>query len=193
MVILALDVGEKRIGVAVSDELELLASPRGVIRRQSTTQALTAIERAVAEARAAEVVVGLPVSFDGQLHAQARAIQAFAAKLRARLAVPVVFADETLSSVRAEEQLRAAGVRPERIRERLDAAAAAVILQEVLDQRREARRASAGTQAAGQTDAADTLDMIDATEDATDPAGAPEPGATSGTTAGGSTEDMQLP
>jgi putative Holliday junction resolvase len=138
VIVLALDVGEKRIGVAVSDETELLASPHSVIRRQSTAGALDAIARLVAETRAGLVVVGLPVSFDGQLHAQARAIQQFAGRLRGRIDVPVVFADETLSSVRAEEQLRAAGVRPERIRERLDAAAAAVILQEFLDARRQA-------------------------------------------------------
>jgi putative Holliday junction resolvase len=143
VIVLALDVGEKRIGVATSDDLELLASPRGVIRRQSTVQALDAVARSVGEAGAGLVVVGLPVSFDGQLHAQARRIQAFADKLRRRLAVPVIFADETLSSVRAEEQLRAAGVRPERIRMRLDAAAAAVILQEYLDQRRSAPPAGA--------------------------------------------------
>jgi putative Holliday junction resolvase len=135
MIHLALDVGEKRIGVAVSDETETLASPRTPIRRVSTAAALEAVARLVAESGAEVVVVGLPVSFDGQLHGQARAIQAFAAKLRERIAQPVVFADETLSSVRAEEALRAAGVRPDRIRERLDAAAAAVILQDYLDAR----------------------------------------------------------
>jgi putative Holliday junction resolvase len=132
MIHLALDVGEKRIGVAVSDETETLASPRTTIRRASTAAALEAVARLGAEV----VVVGLPVSFDGQLHGQARAVQSFAAKLRKRIPQPVVFADETLSSVRAEEALRAAGVRPDRIRERLDAAAAAVILQDYLDARR---------------------------------------------------------
>lgn len=136
MVILALDVGEARIGVAASDETELLASPRGLIRRRSDTAAIEAILRMVAEAGAGLMVVGLPVSFDGQLHAQAEAVRRFAEKLRKRLAVPLVFADETLSTVRAEEQLRAAGVRPEKMRERLDAAAAAVILQDYLDARR---------------------------------------------------------
>jgi putative Holliday junction resolvase len=143
--VLALDVGEKRIGVALSDETELLASPHGVIQRQSTAAALEAVARAIGETGAGLVVVGLPISFDGQLHAQAHAIQAFAERLRRRIAVPLVYADETLSSVRAEEQLRAAGVRPERIRERLDAAAAAVILQEYLDQRSQASSAPAPT------------------------------------------------
>ena len=135
MIHLALDVGEKRIGVAVSDETETLASPRTIIRRPSTAAALEAVARLVAESGAEVVVVGLPVSFDGQLYGQARAIQRFAAMLRERIAQPVVFADETLSSVRAEEMLRTAGVRPDRIRERLDAEAAAVILQDYLDAR----------------------------------------------------------
>ncbi len=137
MVIVALDVGQARIGVALSDELEMLASPHSTIRRTSNAAAIAAIARVVAESGAEEVVVGLPTSFDGELHTQALSVQAFADKLRARLSVPLVYADETLSTVRAEEQLRAAGVRPDRIRERIDAAAAAVILQEYLDARRQ--------------------------------------------------------
>lgn len=137
MVIVALDVGSVRIGVAASDELEQIASPRGTIRRTSNAAALEAIARVVVEAHAGLVVVGLPVSFDNQLHTQARAVLAFGEKLRRRLAVPLVYADETLSSVRAEEAMRAAGLRPDRIRERIDAAAAAMILQEYLDTRRE--------------------------------------------------------
>ncbi len=139
MIILALDIGEKRIGVAVSDELGLLASPRGVIRRASNEQALREIARQVAESGAELVVAGLPVSLDGQLHSQARRVRAFAERLRQRLSVPLVYADEALSTVRAEERLRAAGIRPERIRERIDAAAAAVILEDYLAQ--QARKA----------------------------------------------------
>lgn len=142
MVIVALDVGQARIGVATSDESELLASPHSMIRRRSTAAALDAVARVTREVRAELVVVGLPISFDGRLHGQAQSVRAFAEQLRRRLAVPLVYADETLSTVRAEEQLRAAGVRPERMRERIDAAAAAVILQEFLDERRRTRVAA---------------------------------------------------
>ena len=139
MVIVALDVGEARIGVAVSDELELIATPRALIRRKSTAAALDAVVQEITRAEAELVVVGLPVSFDGQLHGQARANQAFAEKLRRRISAPLVYADETLSSVRAEERLREAGVRPERMRDRIDAEAAAIILEDVLEQRRRER------------------------------------------------------
>lgn len=141
---IGLDIGSVRIGVAVCDELELLASPYTVIRRKSNAAAIDAIAKIVVDRGAGQVVVGLPVSFDGQLHQQAQSVLAFGNKLRARLDVPVVYADETLSTVRAEETLRAAGVRPERIRERIDAAAAAVILQDYLDQRRTRQTAGPG-------------------------------------------------
>lgn len=142
--ILALDIGAKRIGVAVSDELGLLATPRTVIFRRSTEAALDEIVRLAQAEEASLVVVGLPISLDGQLHSQAQTVQRFGERLRRRLEalqIPLVYADEMLSTVRAEERLRAAGVRPQRIRERIDAEAAAVILEEYLDQRRQAERA----------------------------------------------------
>ena len=147
--ILALDVGSKRIGVAVSDELGLLASPRTVIVRRSTQAALDEIVRLAQAEGASLVVVGLPVSFDGQLHSQAQSVQRFAERLRRlldALGVPLVYADEMLSTVRAEERLRAAGVRANRIRERIDAEAAAVILDEYLDRRRAERQAQQAEQ-----------------------------------------------
>jgi putative Holliday junction resolvase len=143
MVIVALDVGQVRIGVAVSDASEQIAFPQSVLRRRSNAEAIAAIVRLVAEAGAGLLVVGLPISLDGQLHVQAQKVRAFAEKLRARLPVPLVYADETLSTWRAEEMLRAAGVRPERLRARIDAAAAAVILQEFLDLRQREHAAAA--------------------------------------------------
>jgi putative Holliday junction resolvase len=131
--ILALDVGEKRIGVATGDDEGGIATPLAVIQRRSTATAVSAVVRVVAEQGAAMVVVGLPISFDGRQHAQAARVRAFAERLARLLAVPLVFQDESLSTVRAAEALRAAGVRPERMRARIDAAAAAVILQEYLD------------------------------------------------------------
>jgi putative Holliday junction resolvase len=138
MRVLALDIGSVRIGVATSDETGLLASPHSVIARRSNESALEAILRTLTETGAGLVVVGLPVSLDGQLHAQASRVQSFAEKLRKRLGVPMVYADETLSSVRAEEILRERGVRPDRRRRQIDAVAAAVILQDYLDQERSA-------------------------------------------------------
>jgi putative Holliday junction resolvase len=146
MVIVALDVGQARIGVATCDAEEVLASPHSVIRRTSNAAAFEAIARVVAEAGAALIVVGLPISLDRELHGQAQSVQAFAEKLRRRLSVPLVYADETLSTWRAEEMLRASGMRPERIPGRIDAAAAAVILQDFLDERHRQQVSTEGHQ-----------------------------------------------
>jgi len=157
MVILALDVGQARIGVATCDDAELLASPHSVVRRTSTAAAVDAITRIIAEATAEMVVVGLPISFDGKLHGQAQSVQAFGEKLRVRINLPLEYADETLSTWRAEEMLRESGVRPERIRERIDAAAAAVILQDFLDQRHRKQRALDASLGRDANDTAETM------------------------------------
>jgi putative Holliday junction resolvase len=136
MRVMGLDIGSVRIGVALSDETGFLASPYAVIQRRSTKEALRAVVSTLEETEAGLVVVGLPVSLDGQLHAQALSVKSFAERLRRRLGVPLVYADETLSTVRAEELLREQGVRPNQRRERIDSAAAAIILQDYLDQQR---------------------------------------------------------
>jgi putative pre-16S rRNA nuclease len=138
MVHLGVDVGEKRIGVALSDDLEILASPLGLVLRRSTEQALTEIVRLAQQHSAEVVVVGLPASDPQRLSEQARRIRRFGERLRARLSVPLVFADETHSTLRAAEALRAAGVRPEKMRQRLDAAAAAIMLNDYLEGKRQA-------------------------------------------------------
>ena len=144
-VVLALDVGERRIGVACSDALGVLATPRGAILRTSDREAVDAVRHLVQSAGAAEVVVGLPLSSTGQMTAQAQRIYAFARKLRAIPDVRVVFWDEAHSSATAADLLprkrSEAVARTHRQREAarrdLDAAAAAVILQEYLERRGE--------------------------------------------------------
>jgi putative Holliday junction resolvase len=133
MVMLALDVGQARIGVAVSDDSGTLASPHSVVRRRSNAGAIAEIVRIYAATGAGALVIGLPVSLDDGLHAQAHAVRAFGQRVAAALGVEPVYQDERYSTVIAAERLRAAGVRPERIKERIDAAAAAVILQDYLD------------------------------------------------------------
>jgi putative Holliday junction resolvase len=165
MVIVALDVGQARIGVAVSDESELIASPHSIIRRTSNAAAFDAIARVVREAGAGMLVVGLPISLDRREHNQAQSVRSFAEKLRAKLRLPLAYADETLSTWKAEEMLRAAGVRPDRIRERIDAAAASVILQDYLDERRRGE----SSPSPAQTTLDDTTPAPSAGDDATEP------------------------
>ncbi len=130
MRIMALDVGEKTVGVAVSDELELTANPRAVLRRDGSEGARLA--RLVAEEDIGEVVVGLPVSMSGQHSEQTGRVTEFARALAEQLPVPVRTWDERLSTVQAERVLIAADVRRARRRQVIDQVAAALILENYL-------------------------------------------------------------
>lgn len=133
MRVLALDVGERRVGVAVSDPLGLLARPVTVITRRSRQEDYCTIEELVAEYEASRVVVGHPLSMDGQVGPQAQRVERYAAGLAEKLSVPVVLWDERLSTAEAEQLMRESGETSRQIRGRVDAVAAAVILQSYLD------------------------------------------------------------
>ena len=135
-----LDVGERRIGVAVSDATGTLARPLGVLQTSGLDG--DAVERAVAELGrlSAEddglesLVVGLPRRLDGSPSEMTPRVEAFAEALRARTALPVALQDERLTSREAESRL-ALREKDWRVRKKqLDAAAAAIILQDYLDE-----------------------------------------------------------
>ena len=149
--LMALDVGEVRIGVAVSDALRLLASPYTTIHvSRDETQTWAAIQQLIDEVEAEELVIGLPISLDGQIHGQGERVLAFVERLKKHITIPLRFWDERLSTVEAqrllaERQQQARGKRQRRSNQRhtrskrrqkgheIDALAAAVILQEYLD------------------------------------------------------------
>ena len=141
MRIVGLDVGERRIGVAVSDVTRTLARPLGVLRPAGLdvdAVRLSADEigrLAREEDGVASIVVGLPRRLDGTPSDMTRRVEQFARQLEARTALPVTLQDERLSSREAESRLaiREKGWRVRK--QRLDAAAAAVILQDYLDSR----------------------------------------------------------
>ncbi len=133
MRVLALDVGDKRIGVAVSDPSQVLARSLKVIQRGSRREDFAALARLVEEYEVERVVVGYPWSLDGKAHAQAEKVERYATGLAKALTVPVLLWDERLSTVSAERLLREAGRRGKKRREKVDAVAAAVILQDYLD------------------------------------------------------------
>jgi putative holliday junction resolvase len=139
--IAGLDVGERRIGVAVSDATGTLARPVGVV--QTTGLDKDALDRAAAEiARLAEeedglvaLVIGLPRRLDGSANNMTPRVQKFAQTLGDRTSLPVVLQDERLTSVEAESRLAAREKDWRARKARLDAAAAAIILQDYLDSR----------------------------------------------------------
>jgi len=138
MRILALDLGERRIGVALSDALGFLATPLTVINSADRRAALAAIEHLVYEHDVERVIVGYPRSMDGTAGRQAQLVDRYVEKLCARLQgdddrrrVPVTLWDERLSTALAHRLIHEAGNRVRR--DRIDSAAAAVILQSYLD------------------------------------------------------------
>ena len=138
MRVLALDVGEKRIGVALSDPTGLLASPLTTISSTSESRDIDAVLRLAAEHEVEAIIVGLPLSLSGRLGPQARQVARFAGTLSKRADVEVKTIDERYSTAEAERLLRQSGVKPSRQRARVDAAAAAVVLQAYLDSKRRA-------------------------------------------------------
>ncbi len=146
---LAVDFGTRRIGLAVSDPTGVLARPlRTLVRGESDEAAAAEVARVVDELAAEEggldtIVVGFPKRLDGDPHPLAARVERFARALAARVAQAVVFQDERLTSREAEARL-AERERDWRWRKRvLDAASAAVILQEYLDARARAPSAPA--------------------------------------------------
>ncbi|HLG51005.1 MAG TPA: Holliday junction resolvase RuvX [Chloroflexota bacterium] len=133
---LGLDIGDRRIGVAVSDPTGLVARPLTVLRRRSEPQVAEAVQALIDELRVDVVVVGIPLLADGTRGRQAEKTLAFVRYLQRRLTRPVETWDERFSTQDAERELVAMGVRRRRRREMLDAAAAAVMLDDWLTARR---------------------------------------------------------
>jgi len=134
--VIGIDLGSRRIGVAVTDGLGLTAQPHATIQRHGGQRDLDAIAAVVRAFDAERVVLGLPLSPEGEVGRAARSAQAFAERLRAALAVPVELIDESFSTVEAEEVLLRADVSRARRKEVIDRLAAAVILQRWLDRDR---------------------------------------------------------
>lgn len=131
--LVALDLGEVRVGVAVSDPLGLTASPAGWFPRRGGARDLESVRRLVAEHEAVGVVVGHPLLLSGVEGDKAKESEAFAERLRAGIEVPVVLWDERLTTVQAERAMIEGGVRREKRRGAVDAVAAAILLQSYLD------------------------------------------------------------
>lgn len=134
--ILALDVGERRIGVAVSDPLGIIARTLGVVQRKTDAAAIAQLAALVDEHDARMVVVGLPRSMSGEIGRQAREVLDFAAQLEAVIDVPIEMWDERLSTVTAARVMTERGQSAREQRQTIDAVAAAVILQDYLDAQR---------------------------------------------------------
>ena len=133
MIVIGLDVGRKRIGVAASDPTGFLASGVQVIERSAPERDFAAIRAHVDRVHAERIIVGYPLSLSGESGPQAQEVERFVDALRDRVSVPVELWDERLSTLEADRRMMEAGVGGRKRRERVDMAAATLILQSYLD------------------------------------------------------------
>ncbi len=133
--VLALDWGTKRIGVAVSDPLGIMAQPLPTIANEGEEKVLAALRRVIEEKEVARIVVGLPVNMDGSAGPAALAAKEFAEMIARKIGLPVETWDERLTSADADSRLAESGMHWRRRKRHVDQVAAALILQSWLERR----------------------------------------------------------
>lgn len=133
MRILALDHGTKRVGVAVSDEMKMIASPLEYIPAEPFADFLTRLKEIIREKEVELVLVGMPRNMDGSYGPAALKVQEFVAVLKDAIAIPIKSLDERLTTVQAQKFLIQGNVRRDKRKEKVDKTAAAILLQSYLD------------------------------------------------------------
>jgi putative Holliday junction resolvase len=133
MKVLGLDIGEKRIGIAVSDALGCTAQGLTVLQRNGADDDIGAIQELIDTSQVSEVVVGLPKNMDGSLGEGAQKVMSFVSKLEESLSIPIVLWDERLTTAEATRVLLQADVSRKKRRTVVDKIAAVLILQGYLD------------------------------------------------------------
>ena len=135
--ILAIDLGEKRVGVAISDALSISITRLPTLRRTNWKQMLRSIDELVRRFDAQTIVIGFPLQLNGSTGDAALQVRGIAAKFARSLNIPVYLQDERLSSMEAEQNLRADGYKADKVSELVDGEAAAVILRDFLVSKQE--------------------------------------------------------
>lgn len=133
MRILALDHGTKRVGVAVSDEMFIIAQPLEYIPPEPFAAFLARLKQIIGEKEVGQILVGLPRNMDGSYGPAALKVQAFVAVLKDAVTIPIKLWDERLTSTQAQRFLIQGGVRRAQRKEKVDKTAAAILLQSYLD------------------------------------------------------------
>ena len=136
MIIMSVDLGKARTGIALCDKSEFLASPHTVIFEKSDKKLLEKVAQTAIEAKAELIVVGLPKNMDGSEGESAKNARAFAEKLGELTELPTVMQDERGTTVTAHNYLNATNTRGKKRKNVVDAVAAVIILQDYLDRRK---------------------------------------------------------
>jgi putative Holliday junction resolvase len=131
--ILAIDHGTRRMGIAVSDELKMLAHPLEFIPAEPFAGFLERLKQLLREKEVGAIVVGMPRNMDGSYGPAALKVQEFVAVLKGAVAVPIITLDERLTSVQANRFLTQGKVKRDQKKQKVDGMAAAILLQSYLD------------------------------------------------------------
>ena len=131
--VLGLDYGERRIGLALSDPLGIIARPLTIIDRKKTKDYISRISEIISEKKITSIVVGLPLTLKGHNSKQTEIVLAFIDQLQSELQIPILSIDERLSSMAAKKSLQIQSVKTGHEKGRVDETAAAIFLQEYLD------------------------------------------------------------
>lgn len=140
MIILAVDLGDVRTGLAICDRTEFLASPAGMIEERNREKLAKTIAAEAATRRAERIVLGLPVNMDGSHGPRAQAAEAFAEKLRQQTELPIELLDERCTTIAAHTELNVTNTRGKKRKEAVDQLAATLILENYLARRKNARQ-----------------------------------------------------
>jgi putative Holliday junction resolvase len=130
---LAIDHGTKRMGIAISDELGVIAQPLEFIPAEPVAKFLERLKEIIRDKQVEKLVVGMPRNMDGSYGPAALKVQAFVAVLKESVVIPIAFWDERLTSTQANRFLVQANVRRDKRKEKVDQTAAAILLQSYLD------------------------------------------------------------
>ena len=133
---MGLDVGDRRIGVALSDPLGITAQRLALLERRKTSADVEAVSALAKQHAVRVIVIGLPLTLRGEIGPQAKKVEAFAEALRRKTAVPVELVDERLTTVQGERALRETGASRQKRKATIDQVAAQLILQQFLDRGR---------------------------------------------------------
>jgi putative holliday junction resolvase len=135
MRVLAIDHGTKRMGIALSDETATIAQPLEFIPAEPFANFLARLKQLLTEKQVDQILIGMPRNMDGSYGPAALKVQEFVAVLKETIAIPIKTWDERLTSAQANRMLIQAEVRRDKRKQRVDAAAAAILLQSYLDSR----------------------------------------------------------
>ena len=134
--LLAVDFGERRMGISITDELQITAQAKETLTVDRPEEAIAAIEKLVQECQIKGILIGLPLTMSGEEGPMSAKVREFAQQLKQTLSIPVVLWDERLTSLQAERTLREFNKKPSRHKAEIDRLAATFLLRNYLDSRR---------------------------------------------------------